>query len=195
MVLTLIIPLRRWYNLKDLITLRHIEAAAKFMLGTGLIVAYGYSMEAFFAWYSGDKYEAFMYWNRMTGSVCLELRDVDQLQHCDSAAALDQGKCGRNIVAVWLISIVVNVGMWLERFVIVVTSLHRDFLPSSWGMYVGTKWDWATYAGTIGFFMFLIFWFVRSLPAISIFEVRETVHHNKEELPYGGSCRGTRMSA
>jgi hypothetical protein len=69
--------------------------------------------------------------------------------------------------------------MWLERFVIVVTSLHRDFLPSSWGKYVPTTWDWATYAGTIGFFMFLIFLFVRSLPSISIFEVREVVHHEK----------------
>ena len=79
-----------------------------------------------------------------------------------------------------MISIVINIGMWLERFVIVVTSLHRDFLPSSWGMYSPTKWDWATYAGTIGFFMLLIFLFVRALPAISIFEVRETVHHMKE---------------
>ena len=72
-----------------------------------------------------------------------------------------------------------NIGMWLERFVIVVTSLHRDFLPSSWGMYFPTVWDWATYIGTIGFFMFLIFLFVRVLPSISIFEVREVVHHEK----------------
>jgi len=84
-----------------------------------------------------------------------------------------------NVPLVWCISIVVNIGMWLERFVIVVTSLHRDFLPSSWGIYIPTKWDWATYAGTIGFFMFLIFLFVRLLPSISIFEVREVVHHEK----------------
>jgi molybdopterin-containing oxidoreductase family membrane subunit len=78
-------------------------------------------------------------------------------------------------------SLVVNVGMWLERFVIVVTSLHRDFLPSSWGMYWGTKWDWATYAGTIGLFITLLFLFIRVLPMISVFEMRELVHKTKHE--------------
>jgi Ni/Fe-hydrogenase subunit HybB-like protein len=178
MVLTLIIPLRSWYKMQDLITMRHIEAASKLMLGTGLIVAYGYSMEAFFAWYSGDPYESFMYWNRMTGPygftyVLLILCNIALPQ------ALWYRKVRLNLALVWIISIIVNIGMWLERFVIVVTSLHRDFLPSSWGMYVPTKWDWATYAGTIGFFMLLIFLFVRLLPSISIFEVREVVHHEK----------------
>jgi molybdopterin-containing oxidoreductase family membrane subunit len=178
MVLTLIIPLRSWYKLQDLITMRHIEAAAKVMLGTGLIVAYGYAMEAFFAWYSGDKYESFMYWNRITGPYAFTYA---LLILCNIAIpqALWSRKVRLNIPLVWCISIVVNIGMWLERFVIVVTSLHRDFLPSSWGIYVPTKWDWATYAGTIGFFMFLIFLFVRFLPSISIFEVREVVHHEK----------------
>ena len=176
MVLTLIIPLRSWYNMRDLITLRHIEAASKLMLGVGLIVAYGYGMEAFFAWYSGDKYESFMYWNRMTGPygftyVLLILCNILLPQ------ALWSRKVRHNLVLVWIISIIVNIGMWLERFVIVVTSLHRDFLPSSWGIYIPSKWDWATYAGTLGFFMFLIFLFVRALPSISIFEVREVVHH------------------
>jgi molybdopterin-containing oxidoreductase family membrane subunit len=178
MVLTLIIPLRSWYKLQDLITMRHIEAAAKVMLGTGLIVAYGYAMEAFFAWYSGDKYESFMYWNRITGPYAFTYA---LLILCNIAIpqALWSRKVRLSIPLVWCISIVVNIGMWLERFVIVVTSLHRDFLPSSWGIYVPTKWDWATYAGTIGFFMFLIFLFVRFLPSISIFEVREVVHHEK----------------
>jgi molybdopterin-containing oxidoreductase family membrane subunit len=178
MVLTLMIPLRAWYNMRDLVTMRHIEAACKLMLGVGLIVAYGYGMEAFFAWYSGDKYESFMYWNRMTGPygytyVLLILCNILIPQ------ALWSHKVRTNIMAVWAISIVINIGMWLERFVIVVTSLHRDFLPSSWGMYTPTKWDWATYTGTIGFFMLLIFLFVRALPSISIFEVREAVHHGK----------------
>jgi Ni/Fe-hydrogenase subunit HybB-like protein len=178
MVLTLIIPLRAWYNMRDLITLRHIDAAAKLMLGTGLIVAYGYSMEAFFSWYSGDKYESFMYWNRMTGPygfsyVLLILCNIALPQ------ALWSRRVRHNIILVWIISIIVNCGMWLERFVIVVTSLHRDFLPSSWGIYIPTKWDWATYTGTLGFFLFLIFLFVRLLPSISIFEVREVVHHEK----------------
>jgi molybdopterin-containing oxidoreductase family membrane subunit len=178
MVLTLIIPLRSWYKMQDLITMRHIEAASKLMLGTGLIVAYGYSMEAFFSWYSGDPYESFMYWNRMTGPygfiyIMLILCNIALPQ------ALWYRKVRLNIGLVWVISIIVNIGMWLERFVIVVTSLHRDFLPSSWGMYIPTKWDWATYTGTIGFFMLLIFLFVRMLPSISIFEVREVVHHEK----------------
>jgi molybdopterin-containing oxidoreductase family membrane subunit len=178
MVLTLIIPLRSWYKMQDMITMRHIEAASKLMLGTGLIVAYGYSMEAFFSWYSGDPYESFMYWNRMTGPygftyVLLILCNIALPQ------ALWSRKVRLNVVLVWIISIIVNIGMWLERFVIVVTSLHRDFLPSSWGMYIPTKWDWATYTGTIGFFLLLIFLFVRLLPSISIFEVREVVHHEK----------------
>ncbi len=180
MVLTLIIPLRAWYNMRDLITMRHIDSAAKLMLGTGLIVAYGYGMEAFFSWYSADKYESFMYWNRMTGPygftyVLLILCNIVLPQ------ALWSKKVRQNIILVWIVSIIVNIGMWLERFVIVVTSLHRDFLPSSWGIYIPTKWDWATYAGTIGFFMLLIFLFVRALPSISIFEVREVVHHEAIE--------------
>jgi len=179
MVLTLIIPLRSWYKMQDLITMRHIEAAAKLMLGTGLIVAYGYSMEAFFAWYSGDPYESFMYWNRMTGPYGFT---YGLLILCNIALpqALWIRKVRHNLVLVWIISIIVNIGMWLERFVIVVTSLHRDFLPSSWGIYIPTKWDWATYTGTLGFFMLLIFLFVRLLPSISIFEVREVVHHEKQ---------------
>ncbi len=179
MVLTLIIPLRSWYKMQDLITMRHIEAAAKLMLGTGLIVAYGYCMEAFFAWYSGDPYESFMYWNRITGPYGFTYA---LLILCNIALPqmLWIRRVRLNLVMVWIISIIVNIGMWLERFVIVVTSLHRDFLPSSWGIYIPTKWDWATYAGTLGFFMLLIFLFVRLLPSISIFEVREVVHHERE---------------
>jgi len=178
MVLTLIIPLRSWYRMQDLITMRHVEAACKLMLGVGLIVAYGYSMEAFFAWYSGDKYESYMYWNRITGPygwtyVLLIMCNILLPQ------ALWSRRVRLNLTLVWILSIIINIGMWLERFVIVVTSLHRDFLPSSWGMYIPTKWDWGTYAGTLGFFMLLIFLFVRALPSISIFEVREAVHHGK----------------
>src|SRR5690348_9967869 len=178
MVLTLIIPLRYWYKMQDLITMRHIEASAKLMLGTGLIVAYGYSQEAFFSWYSGDKYESFMYWNRITGPYGFTYA---LLILCNIALPqlLWWRKVRLNVVAVWILSIIVNCGMWLERFVIVVVSLHRDFLPSSWGMYIPTKWDWATYTGTIGFFLLCIFLFVRMLPSISIFEVREVVHHEK----------------
>jgi Ni/Fe-hydrogenase subunit HybB-like protein len=177
MVLTLIIPLRKWYKLEDIITMRHIDSCAKLMLGTGLIVAYGYSQEAFFSWYSGDKYESFMYWNRITGPygwvyALLILCNIALPQ------LLWSRKVRQNITLVFILSLVINTGMWLERFVIVVVSLTRDFLPSSWGTYIPTKWDVATYAGTLGFFLLCMFLFVRLLPAISIFEEREVVHHD-----------------
>jgi Ni/Fe-hydrogenase subunit HybB-like protein len=176
MVLSLAIPFRSWYGLQDLITTRHIESAAKLMLGTGLIVAYGYSMEAFISWYSADTYERFMYYNRMFGpygptywALIASNIVIPQL--------LWIRKVRLNMLAVWIIAFVVNTGMWLERFVIVVTSLHRDYLPSSWGMYYPTIWDIATYAGTIGLFLTMMLLFIRGLPAISIFEEREEVHH------------------
>lgn len=178
MVLTLAIPMRSWYHLQDLITMRHLECMAKVMLGTGLIVAYGYSMEAFFAWYSGEKYESFMYWNRMTGPYGFM---YGLLILCNIAIPqlLWFRRVRLNILLLWIISIIINIGMWLERFVIVITSLHRDFLPSSWGMYIPTVWDWATYIGTIGLFLALMFLFVRVLPAIAMFEMREVVHQSE----------------
>jgi len=177
MVLTLAIPVRRWYHLEDMITTRHIECMAKVMLGTGLIVAYGYAMEAFMAWYSGDQYERYMFLNRSwvggywwTYWLLISCNIViPQL--------LWSRRVRLNVWAVFGVSLVVNVGMWLERFVIVVTSLTRDFVPSSWGMYYPTIWDWSTYAGTIGVFLCLMFLFIRGIPAISIFEMREVVHH------------------
>ena len=176
MVLTLAIPFRRWYGLQDLITTRHVEACAKVMLGTGLIVAYGYAMEAFMAWYSADKYERFMYMNRMTGPYG---PSYWMLIACNITIPqlLWIRRIRLNEIAVWIIALIVNMGMWLERFVIVITSLHRDFLPSSWGMYYPTIWDIAIFAGTIGLFLFLMLLFIRGLPAISIFEEREEVHH------------------
>ncbi len=183
MVLTLMIPLRRWYKLQDMITMRHVVCCAKLMLCTGLIVAYGYTMEGFFSWYSGDKFEQFMYWNRMTGPYgpiywCLIACNIAIPQ------LLWVKRVRKSVGAIWAIALVVNVGMWLERFVIVITSLHRDFLPSSWGMYYPTHWDWATFIGTLGFFLALIFLFVRILPAISIFEEREVVHDKLREHAY-----------
>ena len=171
MVLTLAIPLRKFYGLEDFITLRHLENMAKVMLATGLIVAYGYTMEAFFAWYSANTYEEFMIRNRMTGPYaymywCLILCNVI------APNTLWIGRLRRSVPYLFFISFVVSTGMWLERFVIIVVSLHRDFLPSSWGMYAGTRYDWSAFIGTIGLFITLIFLFVRFLPSISIFEMR-----------------------
>ncbi len=174
MVLTLAIPLRALYGLEDFITARHIDNMAKILLATGLIVVYGYLMEAFMAWYSGNEYEWFMIRNRISGpyKACYWA-----LLACNGLAPqlLWFSRVRRNTRLLWLIAIVVGVGMWLERFIIVVTSLHRDFMPSAWGMYYPTAYDWTTYIGTIGLFLALLFLFIRFLPMISIFEMRTIV--------------------
>jgi Ni/Fe-hydrogenase subunit HybB-like protein len=185
MVLTLAIPVRRWYHLEDLITMRHIECMAKVMLGTGLIVAYGYAMEAFMAWYSGDQVERYTFINRTWVGGYWWTYWILILCNILIPQLLWSKRVRMYIPAVFVISLVVNVGMWLERFVIVVTSLTRDFVPSSWGMYYPTIWDWSTYLGTIGVFLSLMFLFIRGLPAISIFEMREVVHHAEQVDAHG----------
>ena len=174
MVLTLAIPLRVIYGLEDFITMRHLENMGKVMLATGLIVAYGYVMEAFFGYYSANKYEGFMILNRMTGPyapIYWSLIFCNIL--CPQFLWIKSVRTSP--FKLFAISMVVNVGMWLERFVIVVTSLHRDFLPSSWGMFYPTRWDYMTFFGTIGLFITLFFLFIRALPMISIFEMRTIV--------------------
>jgi Ni/Fe-hydrogenase subunit HybB-like protein len=177
MVLTLAIPTRKWFHLEDIITMRHLDCMAKVMLGVGLIVAYGYAMEAFIAWYSGNFYERFMYANRAwLGPYAWSFWALI-LCNILTPQLLWMKSWRQTIPKLFAISIVVNMGMWLERFVIVITSLHRDWLPSSWGVYYPTSIDWAIFFGTIGFFLTLMFLFVRVLPAISIFEMREVLHH------------------
>jgi molybdopterin-containing oxidoreductase family membrane subunit len=171
MVLTLAIPIRAVYGLEDFITMRHLENMAKVMLVTGLIVAYGYATEMFVAWYSADKFEMFVPFNRMTGPYAVAYWSL-----IFSNVAFPQilwfKRVRQNVPLLFVVAIVVNIGMWLERFVIVVTSLHRDFLTSSWGMYQPTFWDWSTFIGTIGLFLTLLFLFLRFLPMISIAEMR-----------------------
>ena len=171
MVLTLSIPLRALFGLGDFITMRHLQNMAKVMLVTGLIVVYGYLMEGFFAWYSGNEYERFMVANRVFGPYRWHWY---ALLLCNAAVPqlLWLRRIRNTPLALWLISIVVSIGMWLERYVIIVVSLSRDFLPSSWGTYAGTRWDWMTFVGTIGLFLCLMFLFIRFLPMISIFEMR-----------------------
>ncbi len=180
MVLTLAIPLRKVYGLEDFITMRHLENMAKVMLATGLIVAYGYLMEFFMSFYGGNKFDTYLAHNRLTGPYWPFFL---ALIVCNLIAPqfLWSHKIRTNVIVLFILSLVVNVGMWLERFVIVVISLHRDFMPSSWGMYTPTVWDWATYLGTIGMFLTLLFLFVRALPVISITEMRELVAHTSED--------------
>jgi Ni/Fe-hydrogenase subunit HybB-like protein len=171
MVLVLAIPIRRFYDVKDFITERHLENSAMVMLATGLIVAYGYAMEAFMNWYSGNRYDSFLQWNRLHGPYAPYYL---LLLFCNIVLPqiLWIRKFRTNSIWLFLISLDVLVGMWLERFIIVIVSLHRDFLNSSWGMYYPTRWDWAIFMGTLGMFSAAMFLFVRILPMISIFELR-----------------------
>jgi Ni/Fe-hydrogenase subunit HybB-like protein len=171
MVVMLCIPIRKIYGLEGFITETHLDNSAKVMLATGLIVGYGYIVEAFMGWYSGNRYEAFTLWNRLHGPYHV-LYGLLWICNIFVPQVLWIKKLRTNPFWLFIISAVVLVGMWLERFVIVVMSLHRDFLTSSWGMYYPTKWDWMTYIGTIGMFLAAIFLFVRVLPMISIFEMR-----------------------
>jgi Ni/Fe-hydrogenase subunit HybB-like protein len=171
MVLALAIPLRRVYGLEGLITDKHLDNSAKVMLATGLIVAYSYIIELFTAWYTGNVYEAAAFWHRMTGPYA---SSYWTLVFCNivSPNLLWFKRIRSKPALLFCSSIIVLVGMWLERFVIIVSSLAQDFMTSSWGVFQATRWDWGTYLGTIGLFLFLFFLFIRLLPMISIFEVR-----------------------
>jgi molybdopterin-containing oxidoreductase family membrane subunit len=171
MVLTLMLPLRKIYNLYDFITDRHLDNMAKVTLVTGLIVFYGYIMEAFFGWYSANEYEAFMILNRMTGPYAFLYWS---LIFCNGIMpqVLWFKKIRTSTVLLWCVCMFVNVGMWLERFIIIPVSLSADYVPGSWGLYIPTRWDWSMFAGTIGLFLTLFYVFIRLLPMISIFEMR-----------------------
>jgi len=184
MVLTLAIPLRAIYGLQDFITMRHLDNMAKVMLVTGLIVFYGYTMEVFFGWYSANEFERYMIHNRMNGPYA---PIYWALIFCNGVVpqVLWSKRVRLSIPLLFAVAMVVNVGMWLERFVIVVTSLHRDFLPSSWGMYYPTFWDWSTFIGTLGLFVMLMFLFIRVLPMISIFEMRTLLPEAKAKAAGG----------
>jgi len=175
MVLTLAIPLRWAYGLQDFITIRHLENCAKLMLVTGLVVAYGYAAEAFYGWLSGNEFDMYMNVNRGLGNYRVTYW---VLIFCNviSPQFLWFQFVRRSVFLLFILSLIVQLGMWMERFVIIVTSLQRDFLPSSWGMYYPTLWDYATLFGTVGFFALCFLIFVRILPAISISEMRELVH-------------------
>jgi Ni/Fe-hydrogenase subunit HybB-like protein len=180
MVLNIIIPVRKLYHLEKILPMRYMNNMANVMLATGLMVSYGYMIEAFMAWYSGDVFERYMMFNRAFGPYgwifwLLMLTNVVIPQ------LLWSRRIRLNLVVLWFVALSVNLGMWIERFVIVITSLHRDFVPSSWRMYYPTRWDWATYFGSIGLFLTLLFLFIRFLPIISMSEVRELVAEKEFE--------------
>jgi Ni/Fe-hydrogenase subunit HybB-like protein len=171
MVLTLIIPVRKFYHLENLITDSHLDNSAKVMLASGLLVAFGYLNELFTSWYSDEEFDAYLTLNRMFGYYAWVYW---LMMACNVGVPqlLWFQKLRRDPTSLFVISLLINLGMWAERFVIIVTSLHRDFLPSSWGIFRPTIWDWATLTGSLGLFFTLIFLFIRVLPMISISEVR-----------------------
>jgi molybdopterin-containing oxidoreductase family membrane subunit len=177
MVLTLAIPLRAAFGLQDFITGRHLANAAKVLLATCWLVSYGYLAEIFTSFYSGDIYERYMTINRFTGPygpVYLAMLACNVL-----VPQLFWFRRVRHSAALlFVLSLVINCGMWMERFLIVVTSLHRDYLPSAWGMFYPTRWDWITLFGSIALFVWLFLLFVRFLPLISIAEMRELVRES-----------------
>lgn len=180
MVLVLAIPLRQVYGLQGLITDRHLQNAAKVMLATGLIVAYAYSFEVFGAWYGGNPFEQSAFWNRMTGPYAPAYWALIAT-NIVIPQSLWFNRVRANKLLLFLVSLTVLLGMWLERFVIIVSSLAQDYMPGAWATYYPTRWDWATYFGTIGLFTFLFFLFIRLLPMISIFEVRTLLPEAKLE--------------
>jgi Ni/Fe-hydrogenase subunit HybB-like protein len=184
MVMTLMIPARRFMGLKHVVTPRHLEAMCKIMLLTGLIVSYGYAMEHFAAWYSGNEFEFHVFYvTRARGPY----RGIYYLMmFCNVVTPhIFWFRFARtNVFVMWVASILINIGMWCERFVIVVTSLHQDFIPSNWAMYHPTWVDFSIFTGTICFFGLLFLLFLKFVPAIALSEVKELRHEmHAEEGP------------
>ena len=181
MVATLAVPLRHYFGLHDFITARHLDNIGKMLLASGMVVAYGYAMEAFIAWYSGCEFHRYMMWNRAFGPYAPVFWAMLGL----NVGLLQLLWCRRVRTSAWALfalSILINAGMWLERYVIVITSEHRDFLPSAWRTVAPTTWDWLLLAGSLGLFFFLMLMFIRLLPAISMFEMRE-LSHDRGQAP------------
>ncbi len=172
MVLTLMIPARALFKLQDIITPQHIDKMAKIILLTGSIVAYSYIMEFFISWYSGNQYEKFAFYNRIFGPYWWFW--IVGMLFCNtlSPQLFWFRWCRRNIFVVYFVCMCVNAGMWFERFIIIVGGLHRDFLPSSWGLFIPTWVDIWTFVGTFGIFLSLFLLFIRFLPMIAMSEVK-----------------------
>ncbi|OAM91728.1 polysulfide reductase NrfD [Termitidicoccus mucosus] len=171
MVLTLMLPLRVIFKLEDLITQYHIDCMCKIALATGSMVGYAYIMEFFIAWYGSNPYEGFAFINRAFGPYAWAYW-IMFLCNVITPQLFWFKKLRRNLVAVWIISIFINVGMWFERFVIIVTSLARDFLPSSWGYYSPSIVEIFTFFGTFGVFSVLFLLFIRFLPIMPMAELK-----------------------
>ena len=181
MVVTLIVPARRFMGLKHVITEKHLENMTKVILATGLMVSYGYLMEHFIAWYSGDEFERFVFWDRRAGFYRY-IYFTQMFCNVLVPQVFWFRRFRTSIAVMWIASILIQIGMWTERFMIVVQSLHKDFLTSSWALYAPTWVDWSLLLGTMGFFGAAFLLFLRYAPAVALSEVKELNH----ELQHGG---------
>lgn len=173
MVVTLLIPARQFFGLKSVIEVRHLEQMTKIILATGTMVGYAYGMEFFIAWYGASPYEQFAFVNRAFGPYAWAYWTMVSCNVIFPQLFWFK-KVRTSLPAMMVICVLVNVGMWFERFVIISTSLARDFLPSSWGYFVPTIWDFATFLGTFGLFFTLFLLFCRYLPMVAVAEVKAT---------------------
>jgi molybdopterin-containing oxidoreductase family membrane subunit len=186
MVMTLMLITRAVYGVRSIVTPKHLELMNKIMLTTGSLVGYAYGMEFFIAWYGGNDYERFCFINRATGPYAWAYWTMISC-NVISPQLFWFKKLRNSIPVMFVVSIFINIGMWFERFVIIVTSLHRDFLPSSWGYFRPTLVDIFTYLGTLGLFFTLFLLFIRWVPMIAISEVKGVLpeadphfHHDDE---------------
>ncbi|HID78110.1 MAG TPA: hydrogenase [Planctomycetaceae bacterium] len=185
MVVTLLVPARAFFGLKDLITPRHLENMNKIILATSCMVAYSYSIEWFMAWYSGNSYEQFAHLNRALGPYAWAYWTM---LVCNAVVPhlFWFKRCRTTPWIMWIVAVLVNVGMWMERFVIVITSLSRDFLPSSWGLFRPTLVDAAMLAGSFGLFFTLFLLFCRFVPMVAVAELKAVLPAAHQPAGSGG---------
>jgi len=187
MMLVILVPLRKWCGLENIITLPHIDKIAKLTLVSGLIIDYIYAMEFFIAWYSGDTYERWVFTHRLFGHTYWYMGWILIGINVCVTQLLWIKKIRANLAALFIIGVLINIGMWSERFVIVVGSLYQDFLPSSWGKYIPTIWDILLYIGTLGAFFMMYLLFVKFLPMIAISEVKSVMPEANPHHRLGGA--------
>jgi len=171
MVLTIMIITRKAFKLQEYISMKHLENMGIIILVTGMMVSFAYTTEFIVAAYSANKVEQYVFMNRLQGPYAWAFWTMFAA-NVVSPHFMWSKKLRTNVVVLFLISIVVNIGMWFERFVIVITSLHRDYMPSSWDMFIPTWVDWGVFVGSFGFFFTWYLLFVRTLPSIAIAEVK-----------------------
>ncbi len=183
LVATLLIPARRFYRLHNVITEKHLDDLGKMLLATGWIVLYSYIIEDFVAWYSGSPSERYQFFVGRPLGPNAAVFWLNQICNVGVLQLLWSRRVRTSPIALWIVSIFVNIGMWTERFVIVVQSLQREYLPAQWHGYSPTLVDWAIFAGTGGFFMLLFLLFMRFFPFIPVSEVKELNHEISKEEP------------